>query len=207
MAIEPIVYTEPERTLIDAHIAASAGWDNPSLNPLRARIKQFYLVGQAYRCCYCRRENVVLHGRAWDIEHVISRSAHAAFTFEPENLAVACIDCNLAKLNADVLVRPCTEFPRTSAAYTIVHPHFDDWDEHFLFGAVVYAPITPKGAETLRICKLHRFYPLVGRDGLVAQDRRYMKLAEDVLFAKSADDAEVAVLSLRALIQNAKDEA
>src|SRR5437762_3130536 len=74
MAIEPIVFTAEELTLIQNVIGQGGGWDNAALNPIRSRIKQFYLEGQSFRCCYCRRENVVQHGRAWDIEHVISRS-------------------------------------------------------------------------------------------------------------------------------------
>lgn len=206
MAIEPIVFREDERTLIDTVLAAGGGWDNPLLDPVRGRIKQFYLQGQRFRCCYCRHENVVRHGRAWDVEHVISRTANATFMFEPQNLAVACIDCNLAKLDADILVQPRVRFPRTSEAYTIVHPHFDDWDDHFLFGGVLYTPLTQKGAETLKVCKLYRFYGLVGQDALFAQDRRYVTLAEQVLFAKTEAAAEPAVLAMRAMIQEAKDD-
>jgi hypothetical protein len=206
MAIEPIVFSDDERTLIGTVVDQGGGWDSPDLDPIRSRIKQFYLAGQRYRCCYCQRENVVRHGRAWDVEHVISRAANAAFMFEPENLAVACLDCNLAKLDTDILVRPRVRFPRTADAYRIVHPHFDEWDDHFLFGGVVYTPLTAKGAETLKICKLYRFYEIVGKDVLFAHDRRYVELAEGVLFAKTPRAAEPAVLAMRALIQEAKDE-
>lgn len=206
MAIEPIVFREDERALIETVLSAGGGWNSPNLDPVRSRIKQFYLQGQQFRCCYCQHENVVQHGRAWDVEHVISRSANAAFMFEPENLAVACIDCNVAKLDADILVQPRVRFPRTPEAYTIVHPHFDDWNEHFLFGGVVYTPLTAKGAETLRVCKLWRFYALVGQDALFAQDRRYVRLTEQVLFAKTEAAAEPAVLAMRAMIQEARDD-
>lgn len=205
MAIEPIVFTAEELALIKTVLDQGGGWDSVDLNPIRSRIKQFYLQGQEFKCCYCRRENAVQHGRAWDVEHVISRAANATFIFEPENLAVACIDCNIAKLDANVLARPLVRFPRASDAYTIVHPHFDDWDTHFLFGGVVYTPLTAKGAETLRVCKLYRFYNLVGSDALFAEDRRYVRLAEQVLFAKTAEDAEPAVLAMRELIREAKD--
>jgi hypothetical protein len=207
MAINPIVFTAEELTQIKAVLDQGGGWDSDDLNAIRSRIKQFYLQSQQFKCCYCRRENVVLHGRAWDVEHVISRAANAAFMFEPENLAVACIDCNGAKLDANILARPRVRFPRKSDAYTIVHPHFDDWDEHFLFGGVVYAPLTAKGTETLKVCKLYRFYKLVGSDALFNEDRRYVRLAEQMLFAKSAEDAEPAVLAMRELIRDAKEGA
>lgn len=206
MAIDPIVFTVEELAQIQAVRDQGGGWDSDDLNAIRSRIKQFYLHGQQFKCCYCRRENVVQHGRAWDVEHVISRTANAAFMFEPENLAVACIDCNLAKLDAGVLARPRVRFPRASDAYTIVHPHFDDWDAHFLLIGVLYNPRSAKGAETLKVCKLWRFYNLVGSDALFNEDGRYVRLAEQVLFAKTAADAEPAVLAMREMIREAKDD-
>lgn len=207
MAIESIAFTAEEISQIKAVLDQGGGWDSNDLNAIRSRIKQFYLQSQQFKCCYCRRENVVQHGRAWDVEHVISRTANAAFMFEPENLAVSCIDCNGAKSDTNILARPRVRFPRKSGAYTIVHPHFDNWEEHFFFGGVVYAPLTAKGAETLKVCKLYRFYNLVGSDALFVEDRRYARLAEQMLFAKTAEDAEPAVLALREMIKSAKGEA
>jgi hypothetical protein len=205
MAIEPIVFTDDELTLIRTVADAGQGWDCPEFNPLRGRIKQFYLEGQDFRCCYCQKQNPVRHGRAWDVEHVISRTLNAAFLFEPENLAVSCIDCNLAKLDADILSRPRKRFPRRADAYTIVHPHFDSWADHFLFGDIVYTPLTAKGAETIKVCKLYRFYAMLGKDALFTQDKRYVALAEGALFAKTPEEAEPSILAMRALIQEAKD--
>ena len=74
-------------------------------------------------------------------------------------------------------------------------------------GGVVYAPLTAKGAETLKVCKLYRFYNLVGSDALFVEDRRYARLAEQMLFAKTAADAEPAVLAMREMIREAKDGA
>uniref|UniRef100_B0T8P9 HNH endonuclease n=1 Tax=Caulobacter sp. (strain K31) TaxID=366602 RepID=B0T8P9_CAUSK len=207
MAVEPIAFTDEELELIRVLTERGEGWDCAEYNPLRSRIKQFYLKGQAFRCCYCQKPNPVQHGRAWDIEHVISRALNATFMFEPENLAVSCIDCNLAKRDADILAKPRRTFPRNSDAYTIVHPHFDDWGDHFVLGQIVYAPKTAKGAETLRVCKLWRFYEMIGQESLLATDQRYVELAERVLFAKTPVEAEPSVLAMRALIQDAKDGA
>jgi hypothetical protein len=207
MPIDPIVFTAGELAQINAVLDQGGGWESDALNSIRSRIKQFYLQKQEFKCCYCRRENAVTHGRAWDIEHIISRAANAGFMFEPQNLAVACIDCNLAKRDVDILARTLRRFPRKSDAYTIVHPHFDDWEEHFLFGGIVYSPLTAKGSETLKVCKLYRFYSLIGADALFVEDRRYARLAEQVLFAKTVDDVELAVLAMRTMIQDAKGDA
>lgn len=203
MAIKPIEYTAEEATLVKTVVEQKLGWGCDELNGLRGRIKQFYLDGQELRCCYCRRRYPTRHGRAWDIEHVIAQARDPNFMFEPENLAVACIECNSAKSDQIVLVRPRTTFPRRSEAYSIVHPHYDTWDDHFMFGNVVYAPKTAKGSRTIEVCKLFRFYELEGQDALFSNDRRYADLAERMLFAKSAEEAEPSILAIGALVEKA----
>lgn len=207
MAVEAIAFTAEELELIRILTERGQGWECVEYNPLRTRIKQHYLKGQAFRCCYCRQRILVQHGRAWDIEHVIARALNATFMFEPENLAISCIDCNSAKRDANVLAKPRRKFPRKPDAYTIVHPHFDDWIDHFVLGQVVYAPRTAKGAETIKVCRLWRFVDMIGQDALFETDRRYVELAERLLLAKTPVEAEPSVLAMRALIQDAKEGA
>ncbi len=201
MPISAIEFTDAELDLIKTIVDSDAGWGCDLLDPLRRRIKQFYLAGQGLRCCYCRRQLASTHGRAWDIEHVIAQAGNPDFMFEPENLAVACIDCNAAKSDEDVLDRPRRRFPRVSEAYRIVHPHYDEWTDHFALGQVVYAPKSAKGAHTITVCKLYRYYDLVGQDALFADDRRFADLAEQVLFAKTAADALPPALAISAMVQ------
>lgn len=204
MAVNAIVFTADEVAVIKAvTTTSSVHWGCDELNSIRARIKEFYLRAQKLKCCYCRQPFPTTHGRAWDVEHVLAQSSHPEFMFEPENLAISCIDCNAAKRNQSVLTRPFRRFPRKSNAYSIVHPHYDDWNEHFVLGSVVYAPRTEKGARTIVVCQLFRFYQILGQDALFAQDRRCIELAERFLFASSAQDAEVAVLAISALTKQA----
>lgn len=203
MATKTIAYTTEEVALIATVGERQLDWGCDTLKPLRKRIKQFYLEDQGLQCCYCRRRNATTHGRAWDIEHVIAQSSHPSFMFEPENLAIACIDCNAAKSDQSVLVRPRKTFPRDAAAYSIVHPHYDTWNDHFMFGAVVYAAKTAKGSRTIELCRLYRFYELEGQDALFGQDRRFANLAEQLLFAGTALEAEPAALAISALVKEA----
>jgi len=203
MAISAIIFTAEDSELIRSATATSLSWGCDELAPLRHRIKQFYLAAQGLRCCYCRHMIPSTHGRVWDIEHVIAQALKPEFAFEPENLAIACTDCNSAKRDQDVLARPRKTFPRNSDAYTIVHPHYDEWDDHFLFGNIVYAPKTAKAAKTIELCKLYRFYDLQGRDTLIARDRRYADLAEGALFAKTAHEAEPSTTAIHVMVQEA----
>lgn len=203
MAIKAIEFTEDEAKIIKMAADQDLAWGSDELTPIRTKIKQFYLDGQGLRCCYCRRQHAATHGRAWDIEHVIAQTLKPEFMFEPENLAVACIECNSAKSNQSVLVRPYQRFPRNSDAYSIVHPHYDEWDDHFMFGNVIYAPKSAKGSKTIEVCKLYRFYALIGQDALFAHDRRYADLAERALFAKTAQEAHPSTLAISALVERA----
>ena len=45
MAIEPIVFREDERTVIETVLGGGGGWDSPDLDPIRARIKQGWMQG------------------------------------------------------------------------------------------------------------------------------------------------------------------
>lgn len=101
---------------------------------VRKHIREHYLMEQEYRCAYCRMEKKESHGMTWDIEHILPKSAFPEFLFEPENLAIACKECNTPKDKTDVLSasgQSPTKFPNNGDAYAIVHPHFDTYSDHF----------------------------------------------------------------------------
>src|SRR4051794_34893969 len=72
-------------------------WSDESVDEIRSNIKKHYIKEQQYRCCYCNQWLLSDHGRVWDAEHVLARKDYRQFTFETKNLAVACVDCNIAK--------------------------------------------------------------------------------------------------------------
>ncbi|WP_371324531.1 HNH endonuclease [Dechloromonas sp. ZY10] len=101
---------------------------------VRKHIRNHYLVQQHYCCAYCRIEKKESHGMTWDVEHILPKSLFPEFLFEPENLAIACKECNGPKDNINILSEPSKkqkQLPKTSGEYTIVHPHFDIYSDHF----------------------------------------------------------------------------
>ncbi len=203
MAIEAIVFSGDQADLIKTALQQGMEWGCDELSGLRSEIKRFYLDGQARCCCYCRKPNATNHGRVWDVEHVIPRALRPDFMFEPENLAVACVDCNSAKSDQDILVAERKAFPRRAEAYSIVHPHYDEWEDHLMLGNAIFAAKSAKGAHTIVVCKLYRYYNLEGQDALFANDRRYADMAERVLFAKTAHEAEPFALAIGAMVNKA----
>lgn len=145
----------PENEKVAAH------WSRDDVGPARKIIKDHYIKEQERRCCYCRTKQDTANNAVWDGEHVIARDNRPEFMFEPRNLAIACKDCNIAKGAQEVLRNPARKsFADKSEHYLIVHPHFDDYDDHLLWFGPLVAPAgtgSDKGTNTINMCKLHRY--------------------------------------------------
>lgn len=153
-------------------------WDRKGdvqLDKLKSHIKIHYLVEQDYTCVYCRQKIEVKHHGAWDTDHIIPKSSHPQFTFEPQNLCVACKDCNGAKHDKNVLANPKrVRLPINSEDYIFIHPHLDVYDQHIkvLELAGFYLPTSDKGRETVEICGLLRFVYKFADFGAVSLDSK-----------------------------------
>lgn len=159
-----VSYADADKELVDTFNAQPRGsksgeyWSADALMALKGRIKSFYIATQASRCCYCDRHQGTENHRVWDVEHIVDRAKYAWFLFTPRNLAAACPDCNLAKSETEVLkTRGRKTYPSSSADFKIVHPHFDNFDDHIFRHRHIYIPKTPKGSFTIYTCKLLRF--------------------------------------------------
>lgn len=170
-------------------------WEDESLSNLKKKIKKHYLLKQKNTCPYCRVKNKTDHGRAWDIEHIIPRDHEKNFMFEPKNLCVSCIDCNGRKKAQKVTTSKAeVHLPTNKNSYLIVHPHFDDYDQHILVikEGLFYIPrrpddeeIKPKGEKTIEVFGLNRFYKYAEYTG--NEDEQLMLLGEALSNAKSEE--------------------
>jgi uncharacterized protein (TIGR02646 family) len=125
----------------------------------KKEIKDYYYFAQGRRCCYCSIE-LQNHKATYDVEHILSKDEYPEYMFDSKNMAVACKVCNSHKSNkkitscADKLVSLSDD----SNDYLIVHPHLDEWSEHFLFDAVNRIKVkdnSEKGEKTFSICKMN----------------------------------------------------
>lgn len=132
---------------------------------IRASIRDHYLKEQRFKCAYCRMHHKQRHGLTWDVEHIIPKATHPHFLYEPENLALACKECNISKDNKNVLVKPALRprnLPVRSEDYLIIHPHYDIYSEHMEIAVIgekiFHRPKNKeKGRETFILCDLVRF--------------------------------------------------
>ncbi|WP_019105451.1 HNH endonuclease [Pantoea ananatis] len=162
-----VKFTTAHKKFIATFDGKSTHWDGTTQiqTSLRGAIRRHYLKEQKYHCAYCNRLRQDKHGYNWDIDHIIPKSTHAHFTYEPNNFAVTCKECNKYKDNYNVLVRGANAsviYPRERGDYLLVHPHFDEYYVHLEVKytadlKVYHVPRSPKGAFTFSLCGLSRF--------------------------------------------------
>lgn len=167
--ITPVVYRGEIKDKVDAYdnlplkIKAGNFWDSTEdgeMADVKKVIKDHYKLAQDYTCPYCLQRVEVDHNGAWDAEHIIPKDTHPQFMFEPRNLCISCKDCNLIKLNRNVLKnKKRIRFPNRPEDYAFCHPHFHIYAEHItvIEKAGFYLPRTKEGIQLVEICGLLRF--------------------------------------------------
>jgi hypothetical protein len=140
-------------------------WDKDDLEGLRGHIRTHYRQVQLGSCSYCRKDVSLQAAMNCHVEHIAPKSKYQSFMFEPKNLCVICADCNTIKREQEVLqevpdtvVRGSTrrQYPRSGSAFKIVHPHFDDYNDHIEMFGLFYVDKTDKGHFTIGACRLNR---------------------------------------------------
>lgn len=192
MRITDIVqYSEESQRIVDRYNNDRQSqdhnyWSSDEVTVVKREVKSHYKTVQRLTCVYCKKNFPVQHSGVWDIEHIVPKSLSPQFMFTPKNLCVVCKDCNTEKSNKNVLVnRALVNYPQRSEAFVIVHPHFDNYDEHIgIHLGKIYSPKSDKGRKTIEFCGLLRFsYESVGWDASVASSPNVLQLAESLLAA------------------------
>ena len=165
-------------------------WSDSSLEETRQLIRDFYRNEQNGKCAYCKAGVSLQSANNAHVEHILPKSKHLKFIFEPKNLCVICADCNEIKREKEALGSPdkvlkkneISLYPRSSKAFIIVHPHFDNYHEHIriLVGGE-YVDRTPKGHVTIGMCKLNRFFHKFGWPDEPSTLQDMLKTAEEML--------------------------
>jgi len=204
------VFTDEELGLIDDFKALPESkdshkyWSHEELNSLRSNIKTHCILEQAYRCCYCNRENRTTHGRLWDVEHIVAKSSHVRFMFEIKNLAASCADCNNFKGDTNVLKNKAViNYPISGDRFKIIHAHFHEYSEHIQQVGNVYWGRTDEGKFTVYNCDLLRFAKQEGGVPDHVIDADIYNLV-DAIFSGNQADAEIAIHNASILIKAKK---
>lgn len=108
-----------------------------------------YVRERAHNLCeYCHLHQDDSPWAALHIEHIIPKIHGGAD--EPENLALACIDCNLHKGTNLTGIDP-----QTNQLTELFHPRRQSWDEHFELQGVYVVGKTATGRTTIRVLDMN----------------------------------------------------
>ncbi|MCG6400682.1 HNH endonuclease [Vibrio fluvialis] len=196
--INNVINYEPQdnaliREKFDSGTFSHSDWSADELMPLRSKIRAFYRSEQLGVCAYCKSDVSLTSAGNAHIEHIAPKSLHLDFIFEPKNLCVVCADCNTIKRNQEVInevpdtfSRSVTLYPRSSGAFKIVHPYFDDYDDHILIKGRIYIDKSDKGAFTISACKLNRYYHEFDIDDDFVDDEELVREMTEFLDARSS---------------------
>ena len=111
---------------------------------LRIRVRE-----RAHNACeYCRLHQSDSPLAALHVEHIIPK-VHGG-TDDLENLALACIDCNLHKGTNLAGIDP-----ETNGLTELFHPRRQQWDEHFELQGIHLVGKTAIGRTTIRVLNMN----------------------------------------------------
>jgi hypothetical protein len=100
------------------------------------------------RCEYCRLRQADSPLAVLHVEHIIPKS-HGG-SDDLDNLALACIDCNLHKGPNLTGVDP-----DTGQVTALFHPRRQPWSEHFAWRGVYLHGLTATGRVTIRVMHMN----------------------------------------------------
>ena len=133
---DPIRYTPEEQAHVENVLKPQQkeGWGDrkDKTKALKNRISTHTIIAQGGRCAYC--ESMLLRG-AHAIEHIAPKGLYGEFAFEPYNLVTACTSCNSTtnKGENDTVRHPVNRQDYAANKFVIVHPYFDNPEEHFKY--------------------------------------------------------------------------
>jgi 5-methylcytosine-specific restriction endonuclease McrA len=113
-----------------------------------ARTRAQVRVRAQNTCEYCRLHQDDSPLAALHIEHIVPK-IHGG-TDDPDNLALACIDCNLHKGTNLTGIDP-----HTNELTQLFHPRRQSWEDHFEWRGIYLAGKTAVGRTTVRVLNMN----------------------------------------------------
>ncbi len=110
--------------------------------------KAFVRQRAGLRCEYCCLHQDDSPLAALHIEHILPRK-HGG-TDDPDNLCLACIDCNLHKGSNLTGIDPLT-----GAVTELFHPRQQNWTDHFAWKGIHLIGVTAVGRTTIQVLNMN----------------------------------------------------
>lgn len=186
-------------------------WDKSGLSAFKERVRSFLAPRQQDLCAFCRT-SMDDGSYYYEIEHIVPKSIHTEWLFNPQNFCLSCRRCNAKKLNNETLVNPhCLDYPQNSEGFNIINPYYDKYSDHIeLIENLFYSGKTPKGIKTIELCNLSRYSLILKRIktlyGHKNRDSYVTLLTLLPNYNKHIDDIDTLVTRIMGIVNNYKFE-
>ena len=184
---DPVILSEESLAIIKDKVKepgfSHTNWSDKDLESVRCEIRDHYRDVQRLSCVYCQGPVAMRSASGAPVEHIVPKSQHLGFIFEPKNLCVICPDCNEYKGKREVLAEPVlvahrVNYPTDRMAFRIMHPHYDVYDDNIIKSNRLYVECSDKGGYTIYICNLNRFFRKFGRCDEFVNDAALVQQSE-----------------------------
>lgn len=101
---------------------------NQRLRTILEDIREKLFLIQDFYCAFCGIDLII--AREIHREHIAPQSQHPRYIFEPENLVLACYDCNDYKGRKRTVINDTGIY--TSTTFEILHPYRDDYGSYLI---------------------------------------------------------------------------
>ncbi|MBP0605728.1 MULTISPECIES: HNH endonuclease [Burkholderia] len=209
----PIAYSPEIRKMVDAKLADPTfnhtNWGDDDLADFRKLVRDYYRTVQVDTCAFCKGPLSSQSALNCHVEHIVPKSLRREFIFEPKNFCAICADCNEIKRSKETEAtepdplsrgKHVKQYPRSSGAFLIVHPHFDDWDLHLIKFGALYLDLSDKGVFTIGACNLNRKLRKFGWEAVIVDDATLREAAEKWLNTRDPIAAARSLQALRRLL-------
>jgi 5-methylcytosine-specific restriction endonuclease McrA len=115
------------------------------------------------KCEYCRLPQHAIEA-TFHVEHILAQQHLPPDVDAPDNLALACHQCNLHKGTNLTSIDPVS-----GHVVPLFHPRRDDWNEHFALNGARIVGLTPTGRATVQLLQFNTPRRLELRDGLITE--------------------------------------
>lgn len=185
--------TQEQEILIASFVPAERAdeWDRGTnvMNAIKSSITTQLNEIQREKCCYCGLQ-MWETGRG-EIEHIAPKAArgksYPQFSFEKQNLALACEYCNGSSKKGETDVVLTEHAVYNQCTFKLVHPYFDNPDDHYEWineeTKVVITHRTPKGKYSIDLFELHDLAEARAKQQMFERKKAPLKV-DDALFQR-----------------------
>jgi hypothetical protein len=126
-----------------------------------AALEQLVRSRAQERCEYCHASQRHYRDK-FPVDHIVARQHRGATV--SENLALACLECNLRK-GPNI----ASLDPESGQLVALFHPRKDVWNDHFAWRGAVLVGLSAVGRATVTLLELNRSSRVVVRESLIEE--------------------------------------